>query len=278
MIVRLTDVRTSLDGFNAIASLAGATEHLKYETLELNFSGVSWFDANMAAPLGAVLARVLDRYNSVSIVDLAWGQRSILQRNGFLGGFGYTAPNHYAGTIMPYARFKTIDINRFYDYLDEHLQGKGMPEMTTDFSLRFQQSLGEVFINAQTHSDSELGLFICGQFFPTKQRLDISMADAGITIPGRISRRFKMRVNHLKALRWALVEGNTTKEDTPGGVGLKLLRQFVDRNGGCFQIASGGAFWQFKRGKEEFQELGYQYPGTVINLEVYTADTKSYGA
>ncbi len=54
----------------------------------------------MAAPLGAVLAHVLDRYNTVTIVDIASGQLSILQRNGFLVGFGY--PNPLAGQI-PYS-------------------------------------------------------------------------------------------------------------------------------------------------------------------------------
>ena len=167
---------------------------------------------------------------------------------------------------------------RFYDYLDEHLPGKGMPEMASPFSLKFQQSMGEIFINAQSHSDSDLGVFGCGQFYPAKQRLDISIADAGITIPGRVNRRFKVNLNPVKALQWALIEGNTTKEDAPGGVGLKLLRAFIHSNGGCLQIASGRAFWEFQRGIENFHMLDEPgFPGTVVNIEVYTADNKTYG-
>lgn len=278
MIYRLPNIRSNSEGFGALATLAAKTNHIEYDSLELNFAGVSWFDANMVAPLGAVLARVWDRYNTVSIVDLAWGQLSILQRNGFLEGFGYPAPATWGGTVLPYVRFKLTEANRFYDYLDEHLPGKGMLEMTSDFSLRFQQSLGEIFINSQSHSGSELGVFVCGQFYPAKQRLDISMADVGITIPGEINRRFSVRAHPVKALRWALVEGHTTKQDSPGGVGLKLLREFIEMNGGCFQIASGKAFWQFYRGEETFLGLEHEFPGTVVNLEVYTADTKSYGA
>ncbi len=150
--------------------------------------------------------------------------------------------------------------------------------MTSDFSLRFQQSLGEIFINAQTHSDSELGVFVCGQFYPAEQRLDISISDAGITIPGRVTRSFGVTLPAVKALRWVLKEGHTTKEDAPGGVGLQLLRQFVVQNGGCIQIASGGAFWQFCRGTEEFHTVESGFPGTAVNLEVYTGDSKVYGA
>jgi hypothetical protein len=278
MIHRLANVRSKSDGFDVLSHLAADTQEVEYESVELSFAGVSWFDANMAAPLGAVLASVRDRYNTVSIVDLAWSQQSILRRNGFLDSYGYPAPDAWGGTVMPYMRFKTTDANRFYDYLDEHLPGKGMPEMASDFSLRFQQSLGEIFINAQSHSDSDLGVFVCGQFYPAKQRLDISIADAGITIPGRVSRRFKIKVNPVKALQWALKEGNTTKEDSPGGVGLKLLRAFIDQNGGCLQIASGSAFWEFQRGTEYFDRLsGPGFPGTVVNIEVYTADNNTYG-
>lgn len=278
MIHRLANVRSKRDGFDVLSRLAADTQGVEYESVELSFAGVSWFDANMAAPLGAVLAHLRDRYNNVSIVDLAWSQLSILQRNGFLDSYGYPAPSNWGGTVMPYMRFKTTDANRFYDYLDEHLPGKGMPEMASDFSLRFQQNLGEIFINAQSHSDSDLGVFVCGQFYPAKQRLDISIADAGITIPGRVSRRFKIKVNPVKALQWALKEGNTTKEDSPGGVGLKLLRAFIHHNGGCLQIASGGAFWEFQRGTEHFDRLsGPGFPGTVVNIEVYTADNNTYG-
>lgn len=278
MIHRLSNIRSKCDGFDVLAHLAADTQEVAYESVELSFAGVSWFDANMAAPLGAILAQLRDRYNTVSIVDIAWSQRSILQRNGFLDRYGYAAPSSWGGTVMPYRRFKTTDANRFYDYLDEHLPGKGMPEMASDFSLRFQQSLGEIFINAQTHSDSDLGVFVCGQFYPAKQRVDISISDAGITIPGRVNRRFKVKANPVKALQWALKEGNTTKQDAPGGVGLKLLKGFIERNGGCLQIASGRAFWQFHRGTDEFSMLnGQGFPGTAINIEVLTGDNNTYG-
>jgi len=95
--------------------------------------------------------------------------------------------------------------------------------MTGDFTLQFLQILGEVFINAETHADSSLGVFVCGQFYPNQQRLVLSIADSGVTIPERVNQRFKINLPAIRALRWALVEGNTTKRDTPGGVGLKLF-------------------------------------------------------
>ena len=111
MIHRLANVRSRRDGFEVLSSLAADTQNMEYESVEVSFAGVDWFDANMAAPLGAVLARLRDRYNTVSIVDLAWSQESILRRNGFLASYGYPAPVAWGGTVMPYMRFKTTDAN-----------------------------------------------------------------------------------------------------------------------------------------------------------------------
>lgn len=276
MIYRLSNIKSDSQGYESLAQLASDAGELHYGLLELSFVSVKWFDANMAAALGAVLAGIRDRYNAVSIVDLPWSLQSILERNGFLSGFGHVLPSEWGDTVIPYARFKTSEANRFYDYLEEYLPSRGLPEMTSAFALRFQQSLGEIFINAQTHSQSKLGVFVCGQFFPTKQKLHITIADAGITIPGNVSLRFNRKVPPIVALRWALEEGHTTKQGTPGGVGLRLLRQFVALNGGRLQIASSRAFWKFDAVNEEFVQLSEQFPGTVVTLEVNTADTKLY--
>jgi hypothetical protein len=278
MIQRLRNVIGDARGHETLARLAADTAELRDAVLELSFASVSLFDPNMSAGLGAVLSRTLDRNNTLSIVDLSPRQQSILERNGFLNGFGDVRPDSWGSTIVPYMRFERSEANRFYDYLDKHLPGKGLPAMSNEFSLRFQQSLGEIFINAQIHSQSELGVFVCGQFFPTTQRLDITIADAGIGIPGRVSERFKIEVPPVAALRWALEEGHTTKRGTPGGVGLKLLLQFVALNRGKLQIASGRAYWEFAAGQGRFVALDEQYPGTVVTLGINTSDTRLYGA
>jgi signal transduction histidine kinase len=107
-------------------------------------------------------------------------------------------------------------------------------------------------------------------------RLDISIADAGIGIPRKVNEAFGVTLSPVAALRWALREGHTTKKGLPGGVGLKLLKDFIQINGGCVQIASGGAFWEFKAGKETFWPFAQPFPGTAVNLEVNTDDPRIY--
>ena len=271
MLHRLANANCNLEGFRSLAHLASATEELVESSLELSFASLPAFDAQMAAPLGAILARIADRNNSISIVDVPWGPLENLSQNGFLTAFGFGMPAIISGTTLPYTRIATSDGSQFYDYLDTHLLGKGLPEMTSEFSLLLKQSLGEVFVNTETHSDSQLGVFVCGQFHPVQQRLHVSIADAGITIPERVKRRFAASLQPISALRWALAKGNTTKEDTPGGLGLKQLQEFVFRNEGAVQIASGKACLHFAAGTAQFNEFEHPFPGTVVAIEVNTA-------
>jgi hypothetical protein len=271
MLHQLTNAQSNIEGFLALGELAAETESLGEDSLEVSFASLPAFDAQMAAPLGVVLSRITDRDNKVFIVDVPWGQLEMLSRNRFLADFGHEGSTEMSATALPYARFATTDGPQFYDYLDAHLPGKGLPEMTSEFSLLLLQSLGEVFVNAETHSESRLGVFICGQFHPVHQRLYISLADAGITIPERVNRCFNSHLHPLQALRWVLTKGHTTKEATPGGLGLKQLHEFVVRNEGAVQIASGKAFWQFAAGIGQFQELTHAFPGTVVSIEVNTA-------
>jgi len=272
--------------------LYAAAQTDKFPEVEINLSRITSFDANMCAPFGAVLAKLADAYKVISLVDAPspsgssssyyWATppkptiQSTLERNGFLANFGWPPPKDANPTSLPYQRFKLAETKVFDKYLAAHLPGKGLPTMTSDFALLFQQSLFEIFANASWHSNSKLGAFSCGQFFPMHHRLDISIADAGIGIPRKVNEAFGVTLSPVAALRWALREGHTTKKGLPGGVGLKLLKDFIQINGGCVQIASGGAFWEFKAGKETFWPFAQPFPGTAVNLEVNTDDPRIY--
>ncbi len=277
MILYLPNLESNFDGFNVLAELHATAQADKFREMEINLSRLTSFDANMCAPLGAVLAKSADAYKVVSLVNAPPTFQSILERNGFLANFGFAPPAETNPTSLPYQRFKLTETKLFDDYLAAHLPGKGLPTMTSEFALLFQQSLFEIFANSSWHSDSKLGVFSCGQFFPIHHRVDISLADAGIGIPRKVNEAFGVAIAPVPALRWSLQEGHTTKKgNPPGGVGLKLLKDFIQINGGCVQIASGGAFWQFNAGKETFSRFTQPFPGTAVNLEVNTDDPRIY--
>jgi hypothetical protein len=74
-----------------------------------------------------------------------------------------------------------------------------------------------------------------------------------------------------------LQEGHTTRKGKiPGGLGLKMLREFITRNQGRIQIVSDRGYWQLDAGQETLTRMEHAFPGTVVNIEINTADQASY--
>ncbi len=181
------------------------------------------------------------------------------------------------GTVVPYRRFQLNENRSFIEYVQQHTQGKGIPTMTPLLLRKFHESIGELFSNAAIHSQSTtLGVFSCGQYFPSQQHFDFCIADVGGGFVGAIRKAFNLEVESLKAMRFCLTEGNTTKLNEPGGLGLKLLKKFIDKNGGSIVIVSNQAYYEFSGGKETFYTMIHPFPGTTVNIRIDTTDKKCY--
>ena len=166
MIYYLPTVRSDREGFESLGELAKATEDLFADRLQLDMSKAYFFDANMAAPLGAILARVADGFNTVEIVALHNSVEQVLRKNQFLTHFRYESLDDNNHTTMPFRRMRLIDEGEFEEYIHWQLTGKGIPRMSEGASRVFRKKVFEVYQNAVFHSESELGVFACGQFFP----------------------------------------------------------------------------------------------------------------
>lgn len=142
---------------------------------------------------------------------------------------------------------------------------------------KFRESIYEIFSNAVIHSQTKLGIFSCGQYFHKKHRLDFSVADLGIGIRRNIHERLGLDLSAEEAISWALEGKNTTKAGPiPGGLGLKLLREFIVKNEGRIQIVSDKGYWELSEGTVKTKAFAEPFPGTVVTIEINTADTKSY--
>ncbi len=275
--VSLGEIRSTQQGFSSLAGLAAALDTYLFETVEVDFSACTWFDANMSAPLGVVFAHAVDNLNTIKLAGLRSGVETILSKNRFLNGFGFPERADTHGTTISYRRFSATDDRYFAAYLNQHLRGKALPLMSVALSERFKNSILEIFVNAAMHSESKLGIFACGQYFPLQHRLDFCVADAGIGIRRKIYKELGLKMNSDKAIDWALQEGNTTRKGSvPGGLGLKLIREFIALNKGRIQIVSDRGYWEFSPLGETLTRMVTSFPGTVINIEINTADTGSY--
>jgi len=271
---------SDLDGMSALAKLdrklaVSSSDRFTISFAEEQRSDSTYrCDSNFAAALAVVLARIQDREKKFQFGVVPRIVEDLFVKNWFFHGIGLAAkPEETHTTRIPFRSFKTSEINEFLDYLDLALEGKGLPPLDSTFCLQLLQCLGEIFVNTETHSDSALGVFFCGQHYPAQQRLVLTIADAGITIPKRIANRFGRQLSPVHALKWAMTKGHTTKINTPGGIGLKLLRDFAREQHGEVWIASGQAFWEMQSGVESISELDEPFPGTVVTLKIPTEPT-----
>lgn len=249
-----------------------------FDDIDVDMRWTSWFDADMCAPFGAILYRLSHRINTVKLVNVPTSVDKILSKNGFLSHYGGTKLPDTWGTTIPYRRFEARDDRYFASYIEEEFVRRSeMPKMSVGLVKKFRESVFEIFSNAVIHSQTKLGIFSCGQYFPRRDRLDFAVADLGIGIRQNVLRNAGLNLTADQAISWATEERNTTKRgQIPGGLGLKLLKEFITLNRGRIQIVSDSGYWALEQGEVTSGELTYRFPGTVVSIEIDTADKRSY--
>jgi len=271
------EIRSDYSGFNLLINFSAQLMQEEFEHIEVDMSGVKWMDANMCAPLGGILYKLSRQLNTVTVTGLKPGIETVLSKNGFLSNYGREKKQDTHGTTIEYKRFELKDGRYFGSYVETHLKDKGIPQMSSALLKKFRESIFEIFSNAVIHSETKLGIFSCGQFFPTKHRLDFSIVDLGLGIQANLKQKANLELSAVDAINWAMEGRNTTKNGPiPGGLGLKLLRDFIEINKGRIQIVSDRGYWEFSQGIVSTKELSAPFTGTAVNIEINTADAHSY--
>jgi hypothetical protein len=276
--IRLPEIRHNQEGFETLVRLRSKTKGCLFDDIEIDMTWTSWFDADMCAPFGAILYKLSDNMNTVKLVNAPNAITRILSKNGFLSHYGGDKLPDTWGTTIPYRRFEAKDDRYFASYIEEEfIRRSEMPRMSVGLAKKFRESVFEIFSNAVIHSQTKLGIFSCGQYFPKRDRLDFAVADLGIGIRRNVMRNAGLNLRADEAIAWATAERNTTKRGRiPGGLGLKLLKEFITLNRGRIQIVSDSGYWALEQGEAISKELKYSFPGTVVSIEIDTADKRSY--
>lgn len=274
----LPQIHHDYESFAALARLYAQTENCFLERVEIDMSAATWFEADMCAALGAILYSLGQNLNTVELTNIQPMVGDNLSKNGFLSHYGRAKIPDRWGTTISYQRFDDRDDHFFARYIENQVIHRSeMPEMSSGLLKKFRESIFEIFSNAVWHSRTQLGIFSCGQYFPKKGLLNFTVADLGVGIRQNIRDYIGLDLAAERAIVWATEEYNTTKHGpVPGGLGLKLLREFINLNGGCLQIISDAGFWQCKNERVSTARLGHPFPGTVVNIGINTADLNSY--
>lgn len=269
----LYKINNEANSYERLACLHEAYRDVQFATIEIR---MDWFAANMAAALGAVLDLLQEKLNFIRFFSIPEKTQQVLQRNGFLGHFGFSNHHDDWHTTIPYQKLKPTDGRFFSEYvIGQLLNRPELPAMSEALKQKMTEAIYEIFVNAQIHSETE-NIYTCGQFFPAKNKIEFTIVDTGIGFREKFIRRFGKKINSEKAIRWAVQNRHTTKEDISGGIGLALLREFIQLNQGKLQIVSGNGFYQFDETGEQSKTLNAEFPGTVVNLQFCTDDVHSY--
>ncbi len=278
MKIALSQVRHDQTGFEKLVQLHHQTKDCRLTRITIDMAATDWLDADMCAAFGAILYRLGSSLNTIELTNIPQGVEKNLSKNGFLSNYGREKLPDKWGTTIPYRRFDVKDDRYFAGYIEgEFMRRPEMPRMSAGLIKKFRESVFEIFSNAVLHSRTKLGIFSCGQFFPRKHRLDFSVVDLGIGMRQNVKDHTGLDLAADQAIVWATKERNTTRRGSiPGGLGLKLLQEFIGLNGGRLQIVSDAGYWCLQKDGVHAVRLGLPFPGTAVTLEINTSDTQSY--
>lgn len=273
---RLTTINNTFESFQSLIQLYETHKDELFGDIHLEIR--HFFAANMSAALGAVLDKFTANLNDIHFDYLSPQIETILLKNDFLTYFGKQRAVDVNNTTIKFQKLKPTDGKYFKNYvIEELIEGHiaDLPQMSKGVKEKIVEAIYEIFVNAQIHSETKF-IYTCGQFFPNKSKIEFTIVDTGIGFREKINRRFGSNLRATQAIKWAVEEKKTTKEGISGGLGLAVLREFVNVNKGKMQIVSNEGFYQFDSDGETLKEFEGEFPGTIVNLQFRTDDNNNY--
>lgn len=252
-----------------------------FEDIRFDFSTCTFLRPNAVAFLGGLARLIESRLGKVTFdwntLNNSW-VRTTIRQNGFASAFGdVSAP--WNGTSIPYREDREFHPDEVADYLAENWLRKGWVNSHVSEALKnaIVERVLELYVNAFEHSESQIGVFSCGQYFRQLNELHLSLVDFGMGIPANVRGYLKkvrpdLPAEKLKAgdcLNWAFQRMTTTRPgSTSRGVGLDLLKSFVRVNRGTMEVFSNDGFAQFTADREIYDSFSPTFEGTVFHIKL----------
>lgn len=277
----MNNLQTSFHSHNELAFLFSEIKSFEGEALILNFEKVTFVSANQFAVIGCILSHFHDKRPSTKIVfsNVPNKLDSIMRVNGFGKHFSRAPLPDKHNTTIEYKIFNVSQINEFERYIIMEIFSRNdIPQMSVSARDSIIDNILEIFNNVKEHTNA-CKLYTCGQYFPSKSLLYFTITDSGETIPYNVSSFLKEHDINISTslLEWAMQSGNSTRRtDSPGGLGLFLLSDFINLNNGELYIVSGNeTFEQTKKGAR-YRYLDYSFAGTIVTMAFNLSDHSSY--
>lgn len=264
-----------------ICQLAEQFQKYKNTDIGLDFKNVEFIASNQFAALGCIV----DTYSkknpnaSVTFFNVKDKIKKVMQMNGMHKHLGLKKiPDQYK-TAIPFTIFDVKEIDEFERYiLMEVFSRPDLPKMSALARNNILDTILEIFNNVKEHTSSQF-VYSCGQYFPKSSFLYLTIVDAGETIPFNVTAFFKSnrQTPPANSLEWAIRAGNTTRlTDTPGGLGLSLLCDFIELNKGKLYIVSEKETFEKVGESERTLYMENAFPGTIVTVAINLSDEYTY--
>ncbi|WP_111708948.1 hypothetical protein [Lutibacter citreus] len=273
-------ITSGMQGYELLLRFQDDLKGFSDAEIQISFLYVIWFEANLVAVLGAIIEDLEWKRNDVSIVEVDNYSviNNVLYRNGFFPRHGLNIHGISGGnTQISYKMFRKSEPHLYNDYIQaELLDNSAFPMHSRRLGGEIKRNIFELFENARTHGECSY-IHTCGQFYPIKKKLNITIVDTGTTIIKNVRKHLKIDLEACECIDWAMEMNNTTKEgNTPGGLGLGLLFQFIRLNQGKIQVVSSNGYWELIGGKKRKMNLDFYFSGTIANLEFNLSQDELY--
>lgn len=258
--------------FIKLSVMRGVIERSQNKNIILDFTECSFLRHPAVAFIGGLIRHAASLGKTVTIdwPTVRQHVRNNLAQNGFASMFGDTdAIGPWRGNSIPYREDHLEDGPAVMEYLQTSWLGRKWVNVSDELASAIQGKVWEIYANCFEHSRSKVGVFTCGQHYPNEKRLGLCVIDFGVGIPHKV--RSFLRKPHLRpeeALKWAFRSGTSTSSDKRKGrgIGLNLLKEFVELNDGQLSIYSDGGHARVTGGGEVFRRVSSPFQGTIVDI------------
>ncbi len=274
MNIEISSINDDLSDFQRLFSVFKQLNYCDQSGLDicLDLTRCNFLRQNAVAFLGGVIHLIKAKKGRVSIKDAPPPVMQNLRKNDFLRACGFNlGPRDvsypYQGNTIPFRQDTGIARERLVSYIQNDWIGRGWVHVSPLLRDFIAGKVWEIYDNAFSHSESPIGVFSCGQFYPQMKKLKLTVVDFGLGIPFQV-RRFHRNVylSSSETLKWAFVSGNTTTIGISRGLGLNILKEFIQINQGDLQIFSDRGYALINKNGEFYRDWNHYFPGTLFNI------------
>lgn len=267
-------------GYTSLIRIFNTCEKKKNSNIFFNFKNLNFFEANLCSIFGCILEKLKENNCNYFFIGMRKSVEDIFNKNNFLTHYlDFKKIEDDFNTTIKYESFhRTKEDDAYETYIhDELISKNGFPKMSEKLTIKILENIFEIFVNAKTHGRCEY-IHACGQLFPNmiNKPLNFTIVDLGINIKENVNSSLIENLTSCEAIEWAMIEGNTTKINEPGGLGFSVIFQFIKLNKGKFEVISSDGYYNFSDGTVKTRILECEFPGTIINFTFNLDDENSY--